>query len=214
MFQLLLPAVEGQVPVGGFAHHGHGTGDGRARVDEVGGVERRSAFLALVAVSALGAAVGAGARHVAVCQELPGLLVVELLGSLLHKLAVVVKFAEELGGGPAVCVGSGAAIDVERDTELLEGIFDDVVVTVHYVLGRHALLLGLYGDGDTVLVAASNHQDVASLETQEAGVDVGRHVDAGKVADVYRPVGVRQRRGDKCSLEFLLHVKVLLKPQR
>src|SRR5699024_10147971 len=43
--------VERQVPVAGFAQHRLRTRYGTARVDEVGGVERTAAFLALVAVS-------------------------------------------------------------------------------------------------------------------------------------------------------------------
>ncbi len=43
-------------------------------------------------------AVGALARHVAVGQELLGLLVVQLFGGLLDQFALVVQLAEPLGG--------------------------------------------------------------------------------------------------------------------
>ncbi len=197
-----LPLVEGKIEVGGLAHHGDAAGDCRAGIDQVGGVEACAARLALVAVCTFRTAVGALAGDIAVCEELAGLLVVQLHGGLLHEFPLVVKAAEEIGGRTGMRLGAGAPVHVERYAELLERIFDYRVITVHYVLGGDTLLAGLYGDGYAMLVAAADEQHLLSLKTEIPRIDVGRDIDSGQVADMHRPVGVRQGRGDKCTLEF------------
>ena len=94
--QVVLPAVKGQIPVLGLAHHGNIACYGAARIDKVGGVERGAALLALVAVCALCVAVGALAGDVAVGKELSGLFVVKLHRGLLHKAVVIVQATEKL----------------------------------------------------------------------------------------------------------------------
>ncbi len=106
--QRFLPAVQRQIPMGGLLH-GHGRGsEARVGIDEVGGVERRAASLALVAVGAIAAAVGAGTGHVAVGEELAGLLVVGLHGGLHLKLSCVVEMTEEFAGCARMYVGGCA----------------------------------------------------------------------------------------------------------
>ena len=197
-----LPLVEGEVVMLCLAHYGHAAGDGRLRVDEVGGVERCAASLALVAVRSFCAAVGAGSGHVAVGEELSGLLVVELHGCFLYEFSLVVEAAEEVGGHAAVSVGGGASVDIERDAELSERVLDDVVIAVHDVLGGDTLLAGLYGDGYAMLVAAADHEHVLTAQAEIAGVDVGRHIYTGEVADVDRAVGVGESGGDESTFEI------------
>ena len=62
------------------------------------------------------------AAYVAVGKETPRLLVVELLADLLDELAVVVELAEEVAGKTVVDFAGGAAVDVERYAEPLEGV--------------------------------------------------------------------------------------------
>ncbi len=113
--QTLLPAVEGQIPVVGLAQHGRVAGLGAARVDKLGGAERRAALLALVAVGARSVAYGALADDVAVGDEAAGSLVVELHRGLLYESALRVYAREEFRGGGGMCGRGGAGIDVERD---------------------------------------------------------------------------------------------------
>jgi hypothetical protein len=93
----------------GLFEHGHVAGDCRARVDEVGGIERRAARLALVAIGVLVAAMRAGARDVAVGKKLVGMLIVILLARLLDKFALVVELLEKLA-----CRGS-CILEVVRE---------------------------------------------------------------------------------------------------
>src|SRR5699024_458938 len=118
-------------PVLGFAHYWHSAAQGTFRVDEVCGVEGGAAALALVAVGILVAALGAGAYNVAVGQELLRLLVVVLLRGLLYKLAIFVELFKEARSGVGMRLGRGAAVDIERDVEILEGVLDDRVVLVY-----------------------------------------------------------------------------------
>ncbi len=200
--ETLLPLVEGEIEMGGLAHHRHAPGDGRAGIDQVGGVEARAAGLALVAVRSLRAAVGALPGHVTVGEELPRLLVVKLHRGLLHEFTFVVQSAEKVGSGAGMRPGGGTAVYVERYAELLERILDYLMITVHYILGGDTLLAGLDGDRHPMLVTAAYEQHLLSLEAEISRIDVGGNIDSGQMADMNRPVGVWQGRRDKCSLEF------------
>ena len=151
---------------------------------------------------------GAFAGDVAVGKELAGLFVVELFGFLLHKFTLVIEFAEKVGSGLAMGFRGGAAIDIEGDAETLEGILDDIMVTVHDILGCDALVAGLYGDGHTVLVAATDEKHLLATEAEIAGVDVSGDINAGEMADMHGTIGVRQRRGDQSPFEFLILIHI------
>lgn len=103
-------------------------------------------------------------------------------------------------------VGSGARVDVERHTQFLERVLDNGVVAVDYILWGDPFGFCLYGDGHAMFVATAYHYHVFASQAQEAGVNVGRDVNSGKVAYVYRAVGIGERRGDKCALEILLPI--------
>ncbi len=89
--------VEGQIPVLGFAHYGLAAADGAFRINQVGRAEACTAFLALVAVSALCVAMRTLAGDVAVGKESLGFLVVVLHAGLFNEFALIVQFAEEFG---------------------------------------------------------------------------------------------------------------------
>ena len=151
-------------------------------------------------------AVGAFAHDVAVGQKLVGLLVVVLFGLFLHEFAVVVEFAEEVGSQPGMSLGGGAAVHIERDAKLLKRLLDHLVVAVYHVLWSDAFFLGADGDGHAVLVRTSDEHHLLLLQPQVAHVDVGRHIHAGQVSDVYATVGVGKCRRDGGALEFLFHI--------
>ena len=211
LLQPRLIVVERQIPVLRLLHHGLGAADGGVRVDEFHGAEVAAALLALVAIGVEVVAVWAFAHDIAVGQKLAGLFVIILLGLLLHELAVVVELAEEVAGQPMVRGAGGAAVDVERNAELLERLLDHRVVAVHHVLRGDALLAGADGDGHAVLVASADEDDVLALQPQVADVDVGGYIHAGQVADVHATVGVWQRGGDGSAfIVFLFHVALYL----
>ena len=161
--QLGLPLVERHVPVLSLLEYGHIASDGAAWIDEVGGVERCAASLALVAIGTFTAAVGASAGDVAVGKPLVGLFVVELLAHLLDKLALVVEFLEEIAGGVAVHLTGGATIHVKRDAQPCHRLLDNIVIAVNYILWCNTFLLCLNGNGHAVLVAATYHEHILTL---------------------------------------------------
>ncbi len=193
--EALLEAVEGQEPVAGFAQHRSGTAQSAFGVDEVGGVERCSAGLALVAVGTGAVAVGTFAGYVAVSQKHLGLRVVELCGGLLHELALLMQAGEELRCCGRVDVAGGARVHIEAYAEFLKAVLDDFVIAVYHILRGNALVLSLDGDRHTVLIAAADHGYGAPLQAQVSGINVGRHINAGQMSYVYRAVGVRKCGG-------------------
>ena len=211
LLQPVLIVVEWQIPVFRLPYLRLRPADGGVWVNELHWREVAAALLALVAVGVGVAAVRASAHDVSVGEKLLGLGVVILLRLFLHELAVVVKLAEEVGGELVVNLRCGAAVDVERDAELLERVLDDLVVTVAYVLRRYAFLLCPDGDRHSVLIASSDEDDRAFFEAQVAHVDIRGHIHAGQVAYVHATIGVRQCRRDGCPLEmFIFHVFCLI----
>ncbi len=95
----------------------------------------------------------------------------------------------------------GAGVDVERDAELLERFLVELVVAVNDHLGGDALLAGLEGDGYAVFVGAAYVDHILPFQPQVAGVDVGRDVYAGQMADMDGAVGIGQGRSDQVSFK-------------
>ena len=180
-------------------------------VDQLVGAEGAAAFLALVSVGPLIAALGAGSHNIAVSQKLLCLLVVVLLTLLFDELAVLIELTEELRGRLVMGLGRGSGIDVETDTELSEGLLYQLMVFVHDILGRAALLAGLNGDGHPVLIRAAHEKHVPAAHSQIPDVDVSGNVDSRQVSDVNRSVGIRQSGRNKITLKFLHILSVFLK---
>ena len=90
LFQPRFVLIQRKIPVFRLLHHRRIAAKGRFRIDEVGGVQRGAARLALVTVSPLVVAVGTLARDVAVGEELFRLLVVILLGGLFHQFSFII----------------------------------------------------------------------------------------------------------------------------
>ena len=196
--------VEGEIPVLGLSHHRGIAAQSRLGIDKVCSIQRGAAGFALVAIGMLVAAVGAGARDVAVGKELMCLLVVILHRRLLDKLACVIQLLEVFRRRFVVLLARGAAIDVERDAELSKRVLDNLVVSVHNILRGDTLLASLDGDGYTMLVAASDEHHILALSTQVTNINVGRNINTRQMSDVDRPVGIRQRRGYGITLEMLV----------
>ena len=201
-----LIVLQGEIPVGGLLLYGFRSAQLGMRIDEFLGAEGGAAFLALVPVGILVAALGAGANNVSVGEEGLGFGVIVLLALLGYELALVVELAEELGGILGVYLGRSASVDVEIDSESLETVGYDLMVLVYYILGSAALLAGLDGDRHAVLVAAAHIQHILSAETQVPYINVRRHIHSGKMPDMHGAVRIRQRTGHQGSLELLFHL--------
>ena len=144
-------------------------------------------------------------RDITIGQELFCLLVIILLTRLLNEFTLIIKLPEEIRCHLMVDSGSRAGIDIKRDTELLERFLDDVMVAIHDILRRNAFLLGTKRDGHTVLIGATNHQDLLTLQAEITCVNIGRHINTRQVSDMHRTVGIRQSRCYQCSFKMFLH---------
>ena len=177
------------------------------RIDEFFRTESAAAFLALVPIGSLGSALRAGSDYVPVSEESLRLRVVVLLRLPGDELALVIELAEEVRGILLMHLRAGTSVNVEIDTEARERVLDNLVILVHNILRRAALLTGLDRDRHTVLVAAAYIEHILSPHPEISDVDIRRHIDTGEMADVDRAVGIRQRTGHKCSFEFLIHIQ-------
>src|SRR5690606_27921579 len=196
---LVARAAEVEVPVPALAQHRDAAIDRAARRAEALAVEELPAARALVAARLLVAAEVAAALDVAVGQEAAERLAEELLLGPLDQVAVREQVREELLRELAVvrvAVMGGATEHVELDADALERAADRLVPAVDVLLVGRALLLGLQGDRDAVLVGAADEVHVVAAHPPEAHPDVGRQVGADDVAEVDRPVRVRERGSD------------------
>ena len=83
------------------------------------------------------------------------------------------------------------------------------MVAVHHLLGGDALFAGTDGNGHAMLVTTADKDHLLLLQAEVAHVDVGRYIDAGQVADVYRTVGLGQGRRHGGTFELLFHIVLL-----
>ena len=105
-------------------------------------------------------------------------------------------------------LGCCAAVYVERDTEALEALLDDVVITVNHVLRSDTLLAGALCNRHTVLVTTADEEDILALEAKVTHIDVGRYIHTCQVTDVDRAVCIWQGRCHKSSFEILFHFQL------
>ena len=56
-----------------------------------------------------------------------------------------------------------------------------------------------------MFVGAADEDYVAAFEPLITGINIGGYIHAGQVADVYRPVGIREGSGNEYSFEILFH---------
>ena len=210
LLQPWLVLVERQVPVLCGTLHQRIARLGIVGIDEFLRAERGTALLALVAIGIRCVASRTLAAYVTIRKEMAGLLVIELLANLLHELALVIEFAEEVACELVVSGTRGAAVDVKRNAEAPETVLDKLVIAVHDLLHSDTLLAGTDGDGHSVLVATADEGYLTPLETQVAHVYVGGHIHPRQVTYMHGAVGIRQSGRDCCSLEVLFHRNFLI----
>jgi len=76
------------------------------------------------------------------------------------------------------------------------------MITINNIAGGYPLFFSRNGNGNPVLIGAPNVYDILSLEALESHEQVGWKVDAGKMTEMNRPVGIRKSCGDEGSLEL------------
>ena len=176
-----------------------GPGDGAAGFDQVGGLERLSTVLALVASSAFVAAVRTGAHDVAVGKEHVICDREDLFCGAHLGEAFGLEAPGEVVGQPVVRWARGTPEVVEAEIEA------GAQVLLHLVLGRAELLdaearsAGSELGGGAVLVGGADEQHLVVSGAQVAGVHVGRQHRPDEVAEVLDAVDVRQCAGDEVT---------------
>ena len=79
------------------------------------------------------------------------------------------------------------------------------MIAVHDILGGNPFAARLYSDRHSMLVAAAYHLYIFATQAQITCVDVGRHIHAGKMTDMYRTVGIRESSCYKSAFKVLFH---------
>ena len=159
-----LVLVERQIPVFGSFFRQRVTGLGVVGIDEFVRREGSAAFLALVAISAEGVASRTFAADIAVGEEMSRLGIIELLRSLLRKLAGIVHPAEIIRSEAMMGVGGGTGIDIETHSEIGERAFDKGMIAVNHLLGGDAFFSCADSDGHAMLVGTAYEEYFLPLQ--------------------------------------------------
>ena len=193
-----LPLVERQIPVLCLPQNRLISRNGRFGINQIGRIQRCAASLALVAIGMFVATVRTSPGNIPVCEELVSLLVVILHRGFLDKFAFIVQLPKEIGSHFTMNLGSRA--------ELLERLFNNMVITVHDILRGHSFDLRLNRDRHAMLVATADHDHIFAFQPQIPGINICRDIYSRQVTYMHRAVGIRQSGGYQCTFEILLHI--------
>ena len=201
-----LPLVERQIPVLCLPQNRLISRNGRFGINQVGCIQRCAASLALVAIGMFVATVRTSPGNIPVCEELVSLLVVILHRGFLDKFTFIVQLPKEIGSHFTMNLGSRARVNIERDSELLERLFNNIMITVHDILRGHSFGLRLNRDRHAMLVATADHDHIFAFQPQIPGINICRDIYSRQVTYMHRAVGIRQSGGNQCTFEILLHI--------
>ena len=204
LLQPLLVFVQRKIPVLRLLQYRCGAADSRLRIDQFGRTQVATTFLTLVTVCSFVVAIRTFARHITVGKELFGFLVIELCGRFFCQFPFIVKFLEELRSKLMMGLAGGTGIDIKRDAELLERLFDHRVITVNNILRGDTFLAGTDGDRYSMLIATANEDHIFLLQAQVSDIDVCRHIYASQMTDMNTTVGIGKCRCDGCPFILLL----------
>src|SRR5690606_28680402 len=138
------------------------------------------------------AAIGTGAFDIAVCQKLPGFLIIVLFGNLLAEFTFSVQIQKQLGSSFVVYMGGSSGIMVKTDPKFPETLLHDVVVAVYHGLRRNPFFFSFYGDGYAMFIGSADIGDIPPLGTEIAYINIGWHIAPCQMSNVQRPIGIRQ----------------------
>jgi hypothetical protein len=99
---------------------------------------------------------------------------------------------------------SGTAVNIKRDTEVLETLLDEVMIAINHLLYGNSLFLGTDSNRYTMLIATADEDNILLLEAEIANIDIGWHVYTCQVTDVHTTVGIRQSRSHGSTFKVLL----------
>ena len=95
------------------------------------------------------------------------------------------------------------AVDIKRDTKLLERILDNSMIAVANILWSDTLLLCTDSNWHTMLIATANEDYVLFLQTKIAHVDISWHINTSQMTNVNTTICIRQSSGHSGTLKFL-----------
>ncbi len=143
------------------------------------------------------------AHDITVGEELVSFLIIVLLTLLLYEFAFAVEFLKEVTSQFIMRITGGTAVDIERDTKLLETVFNHGMIAVHHILRCDALFLGTDGDRHTVLITATNKYHFLFLQTEVSYVDISRNIHTGQVTNMYTAISIRQCSRHRSAFKLL-----------
>ena len=88
-------------------------------------------------------------------------------------------------------VRGSTAIDVERDAETLERLFDEIMIAVNHLLYTYPFFACSDSYGYSMFVASAHEEHRAFLESEVAYIDIGRYIHACQVSDMHRTISIR-----------------------
>ena len=99
----------------------------------------------------------------------------------------------------------GPPVIVEAHPEGRESLLDHGVITVHHLLGVHALLSRLQQNGNPMLIRPTDEDQVPARQALVPAIDVRGEISPGEMPEMNRAVRIRQRSGDEGSLVSGIH---------
>jgi len=197
LFKALVEGAQAEEEVLRLADLRRGSAEAAAHPQKLGSVERLAALLALVAASAVVAAVRTGSFHVAIGQETAIVGAVGQGHTLLIDMALVQEGQEDILSDAGVVLGAGGRVQVEGYAQALPAVEELLVKLGGHFLGRSPLLFGADGDRGAVLVAAGDHENTVALDAVVSGEDVGWKLGADDLSQMQRAVGIRPSYTDE-----------------
>ncbi|GBD19551.1 hypothetical protein HRbin27_02058 [bacterium HR27] len=175
----------------GLARNRALTAQTAAWLDEIDRIECPPAVIALVTASVRIATIGARTLDIAVRQETPVVLAVELDLGLREDVAALVERSKDVLGDPEVIGSVRVREQVERDAELLVRLEEPTMIPLEDILRRHPFTLGCDGDRCAMRIAAADHEHAIAAKPVIACERIGRNVDPSDVPQMEVSVGVR-----------------------
>jgi hypothetical protein len=160
-------------------------------IDQFIRTQSASTLLALVTISSLCTAFGAGTHYISVRKETLGLLIIILFTLPLHKLALIIEFLKKFRCSFVVNLGTGTGINIKLNPKIGKRVFDDAVIFVHNILGGTTLLSRLNGDGNTMLIGTAYKESLSAAHSEVPYIYICRNINTCKMTDMNGSVGIR-----------------------
>ncbi len=106
---------------------------------------------------------------------------------------------------------TGTTVNIERNAKFFERLLYYLMVSINNVLRSNAFLTSLERYGNAVFVGTANEEYIAVFQAVVASIDVGRHIHASQMSNMYRSVCIRQSGSNGNSFVVFHFLKILCK---